>query len=135
LIQAGDGGQGQRTAREREHVAQLMHDLLALQLLVRVAEDLERGRRVRVLALVRVHLGRMAPRASAGSDITLSDAGVAEPVTFRNVVCWVFASLEHNGRPSMPVNDGGQAFDTGQQSLSMTVFQSAPAGWPYGTGA
>ncbi len=49
-----------RTAREREHVPQLVHDLLALQLLVGVAEHLECGRGVRVLALVRVHLRRGA---------------------------------------------------------------------------
>ena len=49
-------GGREHTAREREHVAQLVHDLLALQLLVGVAQHLKRGGRVRVAALVRVHL-------------------------------------------------------------------------------
>lgn len=48
-------------------MAQLVHDLLDLQLLVGVAQHLERGGRVRVAALVRMHLGAQRGVGSAAA--------------------------------------------------------------------
>lgn len=64
MEQAEDKARGQRracTAGQVEHMAQLADGLLVLQLLVGVAQDLERAGRQRVLALVRVdHEGHLA---------------------------------------------------------------------------